>query len=242
MRGKAKDYSIYQNSLSDFLGRRYSTLLVILFLSLLLLPASSALTLTFDEPDNITYPYTAGLPINISTVDASTCYFTIDAGVTNTTIYNCYESVFDVNEDSSYTFVVYAENSSDITSAEVNFTTDRGTFGSTPGLIAGFTILFLMSVAFLFIYISKTLSQDFQILSYVFIGLSITFVLFAFRACYIFVREYVKLPILEDLLLSVYNVSFWLFYLVFFVMIILGLFIWAFSKKKNVGGVDNPLR
>lgn len=217
-----------------FLGRRSSGILVGLVLLLFLLPSASAISVSILEPLNITYPYSANLPLLYTpSADATLCYFTTNGGIINTTINNCVNSSFDVDFDDSYTLILYAENASDIANDSIVFSVQRG-FTSEMGGVAAGIIIAIASLVLFCGAISKALGDKFESLKYFFFGLALLFIIVTINVAYTTSREYLKVPAFESLLMTLFFIISWILFilLVYFI-------IYIFLYKKFLKKMEN---
>jgi len=199
---------------------RHKTLPILLGLFLvLLIPTSQAVTMSISEPLNTTYSYSINLPIAFVTTNSSSCYWTIDDGVVNTS-FSCsaLSATFDVDRDGTYELLVYAENASDTAFDAVNLSVDRSDLPEAQGSLLIALIFGLLAISGIMMLISHKLDRNLSTL--MFFG-AWSFVLVTLNVIMLLVREFIKLPALINLLEITYQLFLVITILVAFIIAVL---------------------
>jgi len=140
-----------------FYSKEYLTdTTLIPYLNITYYAANSAPSISLVEPQNQLYTYNESLDLNFSVSDSDgnldSCWYTLDSGVTNTTLVSCANTTFDIAEG-SYTLWIYANDSFDLSSSDsVNFDVDTtgvsvsisepsGTKTSRTGILISYTAI-----------------------------------------------------------------------------------------------------
>lgn len=194
--------------------KKYNIAAIAILVAILVIPNVASVSMTLYEPKNINYTYSINLPINYSASgDATTCFYNID-GVENVTLANCAIGAFEVNYDGTYNLTVFVQNATTMVSGSVVFGVDRD-FSSGKGVLIMGLIVIIASLATFFIFISKNLGDTADAIKYFMFGLSFYMIVFSIRLSSSALREYIKFPAFFDIIISLYNVLFWSFWVIF---------------------------
>lgn len=223
---------MYKNQKIDSICRK---VIILAILMLAIIPSASAISITLSNPKNISYPYSINLPLDyIASTDAISCHYTLNNGITNTTISNCKSTTLDVDFDGSYNFTIYAINATAEDSASIMFSIDRNST-SAMGVIAVGIIIVTISLVFFFGYMAQSLGKggDYNsfgnYLGYFFFLIAFVFIIMSIRAAHAITREYLKVPAFLNLIMNTY----YLIAMFMLVMIILFIFTIYFEKVNK---------
>lgn len=204
-----------------------------LVLALLFLPVASTLSVDIDSPLNKSYPYSNGIALDFTnSSDATSCYYTVNGGIQNFTIPNCFNTTFSVDFDASYNFTLFVDNGTDIRSDSVMFSVERN-FGSGMGMVAIGIIFAVASLIFFCGVVAKFLGEKFGSLNYFFFGLAFIFIIVTINVAYTFSAEFLKVPAFESLLLTTFWIVFWILFALMCYFILYVFFYQKWLKKME---------
>lgn len=187
----------------------------------MLAPVHAVPTLEIDSPlNNSKFPYSININLTI-TSNGTTCYYTLNSGVSNTTMPNCINDIVSVDFDGNYTLTVYSEDGGGTNSSSVDFEVDRGDYNRGNVIFIGFLLFLVFSIASVLGGAAFQLDKDHFPVRLLLQGFGVVFIIITLQLALLGLREYIKVPVIFETFSTFYMIFMWfVFILAVFVIVL----------------------
>lgn len=195
--------------------------MIILLFLLSFTATTAAPTLEIDSPiNNSKFPYTININLTITT-NGTTCYYTLNSGVSNTTIANCANDIVSVDYDGNYSLIVYSEDGGGTNSSTINFEVDRGDYNRGNVIFIGFLLFLIFSIASVLGGAAFKLEKDHFPVRLLLQGFGVVFIIITLQLALLGLREYIKVPVIFDTFSIFYMIFMWFVFILAVFMIVI---------------------